>query len=187
MEEKTGAKTGSEETRMDEKTCIKPNFFEICDDQSYFERELNTRNYVICPSCGFIKLSSVDHGSKFHDLHCECGMAATWATFSEEEIAKMMDDRYVDMMTALHDKEKRNAFIIGRVLGNSEMGHRNHAEAMMRMNPEIFKNVISTMDGGDVESDYKFRDLIVQFAIDELGIDHTVLGYNSSLYSEDPK
>ena len=89
------------------------------------------------------------------------------------------DERYADMMADMYDKEKRKAFIIGRVLGNAEMGHRNHAEVIIRRYPEIFKDVISAMDRGDVGPDYKFRDLVVQFTIDELGIDHTVLGYNS--------
>ena len=90
-------------TDMKETKTKKISFFDICDDQSYFERELNTRNYVVCPNCGFIQLSMVDRETKFLDLHCKCGSPATWASFSEEEIVKMVEDkiesdRCVEMM-----------------------------------------------------------------------------------------
>lgn len=68
------------------------DFVDVCDDESFFEREGNTRNYVICTSCGFIPMSMVDSETKFLDLHCRCGSVAIYASFAEEEILAMLGE-----------------------------------------------------------------------------------------------
>lgn len=71
----------------------RPNFFDICEDESYFEREHNMRFYVICVEHGFIQMSMVDRETKFIDLHCKCGRPAVYSPFTEEEILTMIDER----------------------------------------------------------------------------------------------
>lgn len=75
------------------KTEKRVNFFDICDDPSYFEREDNNRIYIICVKDGFIPLSMIDKDTKFIDLHCKCGMPAVYSPFTEEEILSMIDER----------------------------------------------------------------------------------------------
>lgn len=65
------------------------SFFDIYDNQSYFEREDNFRYYIICVKCGFIPISMIDRDTKFLDLHCKCGNPAVYSPFTEEEILIM--------------------------------------------------------------------------------------------------
>ncbi len=75
------------------KTEKKCDFTDVCDDPIFFEREGNMRHYIICTSCGFIPLSMVDQDTKYLDLHCKCGTPAVYASFSEEEILKIVESR----------------------------------------------------------------------------------------------
>ena len=71
----------------------KSKFFDICDDQSYYEREGNMRNYVVCHDCGFIPIAMIDRETKFLDLHCKCRSPAIWVSFTEEEMTKIIDGK----------------------------------------------------------------------------------------------
>lgn len=68
------------------------DFDQICDDQSFFERDGNMRNYFICVSCGFIPMSMIDKDTKYLDLHCKCGGPVVSSSFSEEEILEIIGD-----------------------------------------------------------------------------------------------
>lgn len=88
------------------------NFFDICDDQSYFERENNLRIYIICVKDGFIPISMVDKETKFLDLHCKCGYHAVYTSFTEEEILAMIDER---------DESSKSANLLKETLSSIDM------------------------------------------------------------------
>jgi len=75
-----------------EKTKIRLNLIDICDDQSYYiiDSDTKSRTYVLCPNCGFIPISNIDDNTNL-DLHCKCGSFAVYETFTIEEIMEMIE------------------------------------------------------------------------------------------------
>ena len=70
-------------------TQIREDFCDIMDNPAYFEREGETRYYLICTECGPVTRDCIDHQTEYLDLHCKCGAPMYYADYTDDEIDGM--------------------------------------------------------------------------------------------------